>query len=97
MDLYEKFVKLKHFTDKVGPIYGTEDFAIYLYSITKMFKPNVVVELGTGFGTTTLWSALALQENQKGKIYTVDDGSEWLELHKKIFFSKQTGLTMTDR
>lgn len=87
MNHYEKFVNLKQFTDSVGPIYGTEDFAIYLYSIVKMTKPKTVLELGTGFGTTSLWVALALEENSVGKIYTIDDGSEWpkLESYKEKF------------
>lgn len=80
MTHYEKFAMLKSFTDKVGSIYGTEDFCVYLYSIIKMTKPKTVLELGTGFGTTTLWSALALQENDLGKIHTFDDGREWSSL-----------------
>lgn len=80
MNHYEKLCEIKKLTDKIGKIYGTEDFAIYLYSIIKMSKPNTVVELGTGLGTTALWSALALEENDKGMLYTVDDGSEWSDL-----------------
>lgn len=80
MNYYEKFAKIKHFSDKVGIIYGTEDFGIYLYSIVKMIKPKTVLELGTGLGTTTVWTALALQENQYGTIHTIDDGSEWNHL-----------------
>ena len=74
---YDRFAKLKEFTDNVGSIYGTEDLAVYLYSIVKMSKPKHVLELGTGFGTTSLWMALALQENGCGILHTVDDGSEW--------------------
>jgi tRNA A58 N-methylase Trm61 len=79
-DCYDRFAKLKKFTDSVGGIYGTEDLAVYLYSIVKMLRPNNVLELGTGFGSTSLWMALALQENGKGILHTVDDGSEWESL-----------------
>lgn len=82
MNHYEKLGEIKKLTDKIGKIYGTEDFAIYLYSIVKMTKPTTVVELGTGLGTTALWTALALEENEKGWLYTVDDGSEWDDLVK---------------
>ena len=78
MNHYTKFAGIKEFTDNIGSIYGTEDFAIYFYSIVKMTRPKTILELGTGLGTTTLWTALALQENNnQGQIYTVDDGSEW--------------------
>jgi predicted O-methyltransferase YrrM len=77
MNHYEKFARIKKFTDSIGTIYGTEDFSIYLYSIVKMIKPKTVLELGTGFGTTALWAALGLQENNQGVIHTFDDGSEW--------------------
>ena len=80
MNDYERFLKLKKFTDSIGPIYGTEDFAIYLYSVIKMLKPQFVLELGTGLGTTALWSAQALIENNSGVIHTFDDGSEWSHL-----------------
>lgn len=75
--MYSTFSRLKEFTDSVGVVYGTEDFSIYLYSLVKMVKPNVVLELGTGLGCTMSWMALALKENQKGILHTVDNGSEW--------------------
>ena len=56
---YEKLSKLKRFTDNVGKIYGTEDFAVYLYSIIKITKAKNIIEFGTGLATTTLWAALS--------------------------------------
>lgn len=79
---YEKLSKLKRFTDNVGKIYGTEDFAVYLYSIIKITKAKNIIEFGTGLATTTLWAALALEENQEGVIHTIDDGSDWEHLSK---------------
>lgn len=79
-----KFSELKKYTDSIGSIYGTEDFAIYLYSIVKMMKPQTVVELGTGLGSVALWTALALEENKSGVIHTIDDGSEWNRLKTSV-------------
>ena len=87
MDYYEKISKLKKFTDSVGTVYGTEDFNIYLYSLVKMTKPRSILELGTGLGSSSLWIALALQENNQGTLFTIDDGSEWerLKTAKDLF------------
>jgi len=80
MNHYEKIASIKQFSDNVGTIYGTEDFSIYLYSLVKMKRPKNIVELGTGVGSVALWCGLALEENGEGKIYTVDDGSDWSNL-----------------
>ena len=77
MDRYEKFANLKKLTDRIGTVYGTEDFAVYLYSLVKMTRPKTALELGTGLGSTALWAALALEENEHGVIHTIDNGSEW--------------------
>jgi hypothetical protein len=45
----------------------------------RMQQSTVVVELGTGAGTTALIAAQALKDNLQGKIWTVDDGSYWRE------------------
>ena len=84
---YEKIAKIKSFTDVAGKVHGTEDFSIYLYSIIKMTKPQTILELGTGLGITTLWAALAIEENNTGLIHTIDDGSEWETLgqHRDLF------------
>lgn len=77
MICYETFARLKNYTDKVGVVYGTEDFCIYLYALVKMTKPKTVLELGTGFGSTALWAGMGLKENGQGTITTIDNGSEW--------------------
>jgi predicted O-methyltransferase YrrM len=80
MNRYEKLFFIKQYTDSIGPIYGTEDFSIFLYSLIKMRKPKTVVELGTGLGSIALWAGLALEENASGIFYTVDNGAEWNHL-----------------
>ena len=84
-EFYNRLIEAKKYTDRIGSIYGTEDLSVYLYSVIKMMKPRTVVELGTGLGSTMLWSALALEENDEGMLYTVDDGSEW----KRISTAKE--------
>lgn len=80
MNHYEKLSILKQLTDNIGSIYGTEDFSVYFYSVIKMMRPDTILELGTGVGSTMLWAALALEENKSGKIFTIDNGSEWERL-----------------
>lgn len=61
----------------LGEMFGTENFALFLNSLLRMQRPWVVVELGTGAAVTALMAAEALQHNQQGHIWTVDDGSHW--------------------
>lgn len=84
MNVYDKLVKIKQYTDKIGNVYGTEDFSVYLYSIVKMTQSKNVIELGSGLFTTTLWAALALEENGSGVIHTVDNGAEWNRMSSLI-------------
>lgn len=72
-----KFAALKQYTDSIGSVYGTENISIYLYSLAKMLEPKLVVDLGTGLGSTSLWLGMALKENKQGNVVTVDDGGEW--------------------
>lgn len=96
IDFYQKFLEAKKYTDQYGVVYGTEDFAVYLYSVIRMQKPKTVVELGTGLGTTTIWSALALEENSFGKIITIDDGSEWSRISAGLNLNKNYHQYITD-
>jgi predicted O-methyltransferase YrrM len=61
----------------VGEAYGTENFCIFLYSLIKMEKPSVVVELGVGAAVTSCLAAQALKENNSGMLWGVDNGSAW--------------------
>ena len=64
----------------LAEVYGKESFCYLIYSLIKMQKPKTIIELGTGLGTTALMIAQALKENNKGKIWTVDNGSDWEEI-----------------
>ena len=63
----------------LAEVYGKENFCYLIYSLIKMQKPETIIELGTGLGTTALMIAQALKENNKGKIWTVDNGKDWEE------------------
>lgn len=69
--------ELKIFTDRVGRIYGTEDWCMFLYALAKMHAPVTILELGAGVGACALWLAQAAKENGTGHVYTADDGRDW--------------------
>lgn len=77
--------------DQLGPVYGSEDLCMLLYSSVRREQPQVVVELGTGLGATTAWIASALKELGDGCIYTFDNGSHFQDVSVKSFLSKLTG------
>ncbi len=68
------FARLREFSIRIGRVYGTEDWSIFLYSLVRLHKPMVVVELGTGYAVTAFWMAQGLKENQQGHLWTLDDG-----------------------
>ena len=80
---------------RISEVYGKERFCYLLYSLVRMEQPNTVVELGTGLGTCALLVAQALKENNKGTIWTIDNGADWdnykediekiFETHKDFF------------
>ncbi len=54
-----------------------------LFILTKLKKPELVVELGSGFGYSAMWFAKALKEN--AKVVLTDFSQENLDLAKKFF------------
>jgi predicted O-methyltransferase YrrM len=61
----------------LAELYGTEHFGLFLYSILRMQRPEVVVELGFGAGATACLVGQALRDNGTGRLWTVDNGSDW--------------------
>jgi predicted O-methyltransferase YrrM len=61
----------------VADLFGTENFCHFLYSLVRMDRPSVVVELGCGGAATALMVAQALLENGHGQLWTIDNGSDW--------------------
>lgn len=62
----------------------------YLYALTRMLKPQVIVESGTYRGLSACWMAKALQENNSGKIYCIDNFS--LKEHVALYGDPRTHL-----
>jgi len=60
--------------------FETVDSCMFYYSLVKMKKPKLVIELGTGNGSTAFIIALAMKENVKGKVITIDNGKDWIGL-----------------
>ena len=72
---------LAEWTALFGEAYGTEDQAVFFYSLTKMQSPLNILELGTGFGVTAYWMAQAMKENGAGgRIWSVDNGEHWASI-----------------
>lgn len=44
----------------------------FLYALTKLLQPESVLETGTHYGISSTYIALALRENKKGNITTID-------------------------
>ena len=68
---------LIQFVNQAGPAYGTENRAWFLYAITKMHRPGLAIELGTGLGTTAFAISQAMKQNGVGRLVSFDDGSHW--------------------
>jgi hypothetical protein len=69
----ETKTKLMEFSTALEFRYGSGEISSFLYAITKMHRPRVIVELGTGYGVSTFWMAQALKENKLGHIWSVDN------------------------
>jgi len=71
-----KFQFIKEYCDRYGWQYGSENKALFFYSLTKMFRPRTVIELGAGYGVVTFMIGEALRLNGEGTIYSYDNGSQ---------------------
>lgn len=57
-----------------------------LHWLVRVWQPENIIEIGTSIGYSAIWMAAALEENEKGKIYTI-------ESHKKRFELSQNNIT----
>ena len=64
--------------------YGTEHLSLLLYSLIKMQRPNNIIELGAGYGTSSTLIGQALKENQKGKVWCIDNQIDWPIIKSKL-------------
>jgi predicted O-methyltransferase YrrM len=53
------------------PAFATHHFT-QLYALCRRFQPSVVVETGVGLGTSSLFILQALEDNGKGRLYSID-------------------------
>ena len=49
-----------------------EATAYFLYSLVRLIQPDVVIEIGTAKGNSTISIGQALKDNGRGKLYTMD-------------------------
>lgn len=64
--------------------YGTEHFCFLLYSLIRMQRPKNVIELGCGYGCVSTILAQALKENNKGKLWCIDNQQDWPLIKEKL-------------
>jgi hypothetical protein len=69
-----QFINIAEYSKLTDFHYGTGGFSFYMYGLIKMIKPKIVLELGTGVGTTCFLAAHGCKENGVGKVITVDNG-----------------------
>ncbi len=59
-----------------------EQLGSFLYAIVRSLKPETVLETGVASGLASAYILLALRQNKKGKLYSIDLPSEgWAESH----------------
>lgn len=54
-----------------------------LYSLVIAFQPNVCLDIGAFVGFSALWIARGLEENDKGKVHTIEVEKKWLDIAKQ--------------
>jgi len=82
MQEFIRYCDVEHEFSSVGESYGMETFCWFFYSLIRMECPNVIVEVGSGAGVTTIAAALALNQNGRGTLWSVDDGADWTHIRK---------------
>jgi hypothetical protein len=57
----------------------------FLYGLVRLIKPNIILETGTYVGIATSYMALALKQNQKGKIITIEAHQTSFDASRMVF------------
>lgn len=55
---------------------SAEEEKLFLFSLCRMVKPQVILEVGVSCGHLTTWFALACQMNESGRVISVDNWSK---------------------
>jgi hypothetical protein len=92
-------IKLLEYFSRYDYQYNTAGFAYYLYGLSKMIRPKVYIDLGTGYGITSFMVAQAMKENNIGTVYTFDNTSQWDENedYEKFIKDKIKKFDLTDQ
>ena len=70
----------------VGPETGK-----MLYWLLRVLEPEVALEIGTSVGYSALWMASALEENGKGRLFTVESHEERFKRAQENIAEAQMG------
>lgn len=54
-----------------------------LYWLVRVWQPENIVEIGTSIGYSAIWMAAALEENGRGKIFTIESHKKRFEMSQK--------------
>ena len=54
-----------------------------LYSLVIMFRPDICLDIGSFVGLSALWIARGLEENNNGKVYSIEIEDSWLDIAKQ--------------
>jgi methyltransferase family protein len=76
--------RLLEFTSALQFRYGSEEISQFLYAVTKMHRPRVILELGTGYGVSSFSMAQAVKENGFGHVWSVDSLKHFKSNPKKF-------------
>jgi len=75
--LYDYYARMKEGEHILSPPNTNE-----LYRLVKQIKPELVVEVGTGVGCSTAFIAKAMNENDKGRVITIENEAVWSQFAK---------------
>ena len=60
----------------------------FLYLIIRSLKPDIIVETGVASGESSTYMLQAMEDNKKGKLYSIDLPPSVDQFHRKIIFPK---------
>jgi hypothetical protein len=76
LEEFQKKMEMKKFPSIEKP-YPTdysleEQSGMFLYSLCRIVKPEIIVETGVAYGRSSSYILQALKDNKKGKLYSID-------------------------
>lgn len=68
----------------------------FIYQQIRIKKPKIILEIGTGYGYSTIWIAMASKEySPEAKIYSIEINPEKKEIAEKNFFKLHLDKSIT--